>query len=396
MKIGIEVQRLFRKQKFGIETSALQLIKMLQIQNPQVEFFVYAKEDLDKACLHESENLKVRTISGKLFFDFEHVFLPVATKKDKIDILHCTGNTTPLFSPVPIVQTLHDVIFMDPISTSDTLYQQFGNYYRRKIVPVVTRKSDVVITVSNFEKERILNRLKIDDRKIKVVYNGIDDNRFRIIDDKAADAGIRARYKLPESFILFLGNTASRKNAIRVIEAYCVYASSVEKPLPIVAPGLPATFISDRLTMINQQDKYRSFITPGYIADEDLPLLYNASTLFLYPSLSEGFGMPLVEAMACGTPVITSNISCLPEIAGNAALLVNPSDTNAIAESMVKILSDQTLRLDKVVDGLINAKRFSWKRTAEQVFETYEQVYAKKTKGKEVISPVLKPDFRSS
>lgn len=393
MKIGIEVQRLFRKQKFGIEMAALQLVKKLQEQFPNVQFVVYAKDDVDKSCMSDYENLKVKTLSGKVFFDFEHVFLPIATKADRIDVLHCTGNTTPLFSPVPVVQTLHDVIFMDPISTSDTLYQQFGNYYRRKMIPMVTPKSEVVITVSNYEKERILKRLNIDEKKIRVIYNGIDENRFKILDNKDGDAEVRKKYKLPENFILFLGNTASRKNALRVLEAYCMYASSTEKPLPIVTPGLPSTYISDQLTVLNQQDKFRSFITPGYIADSDLPLLYNASTLFLYPSLSEGFGMPLVEAMACGTPVITSNISCLPEIAGNAAILVDPTSTEAIAQAMLQILSNQTLRLDKVVDGLINAKRFSWTNTADEVFQTYEHVYFKTQRVKQFVGKVaLKPD----
>ncbi|HYG00990.1 MAG TPA: glycosyltransferase family 1 protein [Chryseosolibacter sp.] len=375
MKIGIEVQRLFRKQKFGIESSALQLIKKLQALNPSTEFVVYAKNDVDRSCLSESENLKVKTLSGKVFFDFEQFFLPLATKQDRVHVLHCTGNTTPWFSTVPVVQTLHDVIFMDPISTNDTLYQQFGNYYRRKMIPIITPKSDAVITVSNYQKERILERLKIDERKIKVIYNGIDEQRFKIIDDKQSAANVRKKYKLPANFILFLGNTASRKNALRVLEAYCMYASSTEKPLPIVTPGLPSELISDELTVLNQQDKFRKFITPGYIDDADLPALYNASTLFLYPSLSEGFGMPVVEAMACGTPVITSNVSCLPEIAGDAALLIDPFNAREIAQAITNMLTNQTLRLDKVVDGLINARRFSWNNTAAEVFDIYEKVY---------------------
>jgi len=375
MKIGIEVQRLFRPQKFGIETSAIQLIRKLQELNPSTEFIVYAKTGPDIKCLEESGKLKVKTVGGKMFVDFEQVFLPLAAKSDKVDVLHCTGNTRPYFAGVPVVQTLHDVIFMDPISSKDTLYQQVGNYYRRKVVPMVTHKSDTVITVSHYEKERILERVKMDQKKIKVVYNGIDENRFRIIDDPASDNRIRKKYSLPHRFILFLGNSAARKNALRVIEAYTIYASKNENPLPIVTPGLSANFISDQLSALKQLDKIKNFITPGYIADEDLAGLYNAATLFLYPSLSEGFGMPLVEAMACGTPVITSSISCLPEIAGKAGVLVDPTKTIAIAEAMTSMLTNETYRLDRVGEGLDNAKRFSWKNTAEEVYEIYQQVY---------------------
>jgi glycosyltransferase involved in cell wall biosynthesis len=373
MKIGIEVQRLFRKQKFGIETSALQLIKKLQLNFTNCEFIVYAKNDEDHRCLQSSDNVKISKLNGKFFFDFEHVFLPLAAKKDELDLLHCTGNTAPYFTSVPIVQTLHDVIFMDPISTSDTLYQQFGNYYRRRLVPLITPKSETVITVSNYEKRRILDRMKIDENKIKVIYNGIDEQRFRVKNDRESNDSIKTRYNLPEKYILFIGNTAARKNALRVIEAYALYASKTEQPVPIVAPGLNKAFIKEHLQRICQPNKLDSFITPGYIRDEDLAGLYEASTLFLYPSLSEGFGMPLVEAMACGTPVITSNISCLPEIAGNAAMLVDPTNVKAICEAITKLLSNEELRVSMVDLGIQNAKRFSWNKTALDVFEVYEK-----------------------
>ncbi len=375
MKIGIEVQRLFRKQKFGIETSAIQLIRKMRELNPNTQFIVYAKNGPDRKCLEESQKLKIKTVGGKLFADFEQIFLPIEAKLDKIDLLHCTGNTRPYFCSVPVVQTLHDVIFMDPISGRDTLYQQVGNYYRRKVVPLVTQKSETVITVSHYEKERILERIKIDPKKIKVVYNGIDESRFRIIDDPAAEEKLRKKYSLPLRFILFLGNAAARKNAVRLIEAYTMYASKNENPLPIVTPGLSAGFISDQLSVLRQLDKIKNFITPGYIDDEDIAALYNAATLFLYPSLSEGFGMPLVEAMACGTPVITSSISCLPEIAGKAGVLVDPTKTTAIADAIHRMLTNETYRLDRVGEGLDNAKRFSWKNTAEEIYEIYQEVY---------------------
>jgi glycosyltransferase involved in cell wall biosynthesis len=390
MKIGIEVQRLFRKQKFGIEVAALQLIKNLQQHFKETEFVIYVKPDVDDKCLKESENLSIKKINGKVFFDFEHITLPLAAKSDQIDLLHCTGNTTPFFSTVPIVQTLHDVIFMDPISKSDTLYQQFGNRYRRMMVPLVTPKSDMVITVSNYEKDRILKRIDVDESKVRVIYNGIDESRFHINDDPRNLATIRKRYNLPKNFILFLGNTAARKNSLRVIEAYCAYASKTTEPLPIVTPGLPEKFIADHLSSLNEIQKKKNFITPGYVEDDHLATLYSLSNFFLYPSLSEGFGMPLVEAMACGTPVITSNTTCLPEIAGNAALLVNPENTTAIADAITRMATDETLRMNKIALGVMNARRFSWKKTAEQVFDVYEEVLSDKTK---IIQPLVSVSY---
>lgn len=379
MKIGIEVQRLFRKKKFGIETSSLELIKALRNIEPKHEYVIFAKNDEDRECLTESENLKVKTLGGKLFADFEQFFLPLAAKREQVDILHCTGNTTPIFCPVPLVQTLHDVIFMDAIPSGDTLYQQFGNYYRRKLVPLVTPRSQAIITVSQYERDRIVQRLGIKREKIHVIYNGLNEKHFNRHFAAHRLEEVRAKYNLPQDFILFLGNQTTRKNPGRVIEAYVKYAASTASPISLVTPGLSRKFIIQRLTQLNVPFNGEQFLTPGYIADQDLPVLYALCRLFLFPSLSEGFGMPMIEAMACGAPVISSDTSCLPEIAGNAALLVNPLKTDDLAAAITTLSSSDQLRRLKIEAGFANAGRFSWRRAAESVLGIYEAVYADST-----------------
>jgi glycosyltransferase involved in cell wall biosynthesis len=374
MKIGIEVQRLFRRKKFGIECSSLELIKTLREVEPNHEYVVFVKNDEDKNCLAASGNLKIKIVKGKLFADFEQFFLPLAANREQVDILHCTGNTAPYFSPVPVVQTLHDVIFMDAIPENDSSYQRFGNLYRRKVVPLVTPRSKAVITVSQYEKERILKRLDVNPERIHVIYNGLNEKRFYFNQDPAFQKAVRHKYDLPEEYILFLGNRSYRKNPARIIQAYVEYAQQVEKPIPLVAPGLSRSYISERLKGLAFSNK-SLFFTPGYIADEDLPAVYQLSKAFLFPSLSEGFGMPVVEAMACGTPVITSNISCMPEIAGGAAILTDPFKPGEIAEAIRRLTTEKELRVEKIKAGLINAKRFSWKRSAEKILRLYEVVY---------------------
>ena len=376
MKIGIEIQRIFRKKKFGIETSSLELIRALCKVEPKHEFVLFAKNDEDRSCLTASSNLKIKTIGGKFFVDFEQFFLPLAAKREDVDILHCTGNTTPYFSPAPVVQTLHDVIFMDSIPAGDSFYQRFGNYYRRMVVPVVTPRSKAIITVSQYEKERIAQRLGISPEKIHVVYNGINEERFHNRFNANRKEAVREKYHLPEKFILFLGNESTRKNPGRVIEAFVKYAVATEKPVPLVTPGLSRKFIIHKLRDLKFAYSQDLFITPGYITDDDLPVLYGLSTLFLFPSLSEGFGMPLIEAMACGSPVITSATSCMPEIAGTAAILINPLKADEIATSIQALSSNDELRRKKIEAGLVNAKRFSWRHTAEGVLNLYEVVYA--------------------
>lgn len=376
MKIGIEVQRLFRQKKFGIETSSLELIKALRDIEPKHEYVVFAKDDTDRACLTASDNVKIKTIGGRMFADFEQFFLPLAVKREQVDLLHCTGNTAPFFCSVPLVQTLHDVIFMDTIPSGDTFYQQFGNLYRRKLVPLVTPRSQAIITVSHYERERIVQRLGIKREKIHVIYNGLNEIHFNRHASQEKRQQVRAKYQLPPEFILFLGNQTTRKNPARVIEAYAKYAAATSSPLPLVTPGLTRSFITHRLRQLDLPFDEERYITPGYIADVDLPVLYALSKLFLFPSLSEGFGMPLIEAMACGSPVISSDTSCLPEIAGNAAVLVNPLKADELAAAIVSLSSNDDLRRKKIEAGYFNAKRFSWNRAAESVLTIYETVYA--------------------
>ncbi len=376
MKIGIEVQRLFRQKKFGIETSSLELIKALRDIEPKHEYVVFAKDDTDRECLTASDNVKIKTIGGRMFADFEQFFLPLAVKREQVDLLHCTGNTAPFFCSVPLVQTLHDVIFMDTIPSGDTFYQQFGNLYRRKLVPLVTPRSQAIITVSHYERERIVQRLGIKREKIHVIYNGLNEIHFNKHASQQRRQQVRSKYQLPPEFILFLGNQTTRKNPARVIEAYAKYAAATSSPLPLVTPGLTRGFITHRLSQLDLPFDEERYITPGYIADADLPVLYAMSKLFLFPSLSEGFGMPLIEAMACGSPVISSDTSCLPEIAGNAAVLVNPLKADELTAAIVSLSSNDELRRKKIEAGYFNAKRFSWNRAAESVLTIYETVYA--------------------
>ena len=237
----------------------------------------------------------------------------------------------------------------------------------------------------------------MDEKKIEVIYNGINEQQFRIHNDLALKTRVRREYGLPGNFILFLGNTSGRKNPQGVIEAYLIYASKTAHPLPLVTPGLSQKFVSHTLRHLNAEYDPAKFISPGYIKDEDLPFVYALSELFLFPSLSEGFGMPVIEAMACGTPVITSKISSMPEIAGDAALLVDPLSPPAIADGLLQLLGDHNLRAEKIQDGLLNARRFSWTNTAEKVLSVYERVLFPNKKN---ISParkkrsvILEPSF---
>ena len=158
------------------------------------------------------------------------------------------------------------------------------------------------------------------------------------------------------------------------MDAYLRYAAQSENAVPLVTPGLSQKFVDEKLRQLKATDKGHQFVTPGYIDDEDLPVLYAQCSVFLFPSLSEGFGMPVIEAMACGAPVVSSSATCLPEIAGNAAILANPLKADEIAAGILALTTDESLRSRKIAQGYENATRFNWKSTAESVLNLYEAV----------------------
>ncbi|MEP6675799.1 MAG: glycosyltransferase family 1 protein [Ferruginibacter sp.] len=373
MTIGIEAQRLFRRKKHGMEIVALEIIRQLQQMDQQNQYILFARKDEDDECIKPSSNLKVEQMTAKSFPTWEQFNLPRAAKKNKVQLLHCTANTAPLFCKIPMVITIHDLIYLESVNFSGSSYQNFGNLYRRYIVPKVAKKAKMIITVSEYEKKNIAKRLKLSEDKIQVVYNGVNP-QFAPVNDQQKINEVKTKHQLPEKFLLHFGNTAPRKNTLGVLKAHKIYTEKISGALPLVITSTTHEFIQKLLNEIGAPELINNIKILDYLVAGDLPCLYNMAEVFLYPSYKEGFGMPLVEAMACGTPVITSNTSAMPEVAGAAACLVNPDDANEIFNAIQCLLTNQVLYNEKRELGFKNAQRFSWKHAAEQTLAIYNQL----------------------
>lgn len=373
MKIGIEAQRLFRKKKHGMEVVALELIKELQLLDESNEYVIYARSDEDNSCISERPNFKINEFKGSSYFTWEQFGLSKMIRKDKIDVLHSTCNTSTLFSNVPIILTLHDIIYLEQLDFKGTAYQNFGNIYRRFIVPLIVAKSEIIITVSNFERKTILEKFKLPEDKVKVIYNAVN-KRFNVSYPNTEIERFRSAKSLPSEFILFLGNTAPKKNTSNVIKAYLAYVESIPNGLKLVILDYDRSLLLSILNELGKPHLIDNFIFPGYISLQEMPLLYNCSKIFLYPSLRESFGLPILEAMACGVPVITSNTSSMPEIAANAALLVDPLNFLDIKDKMLELLQDKVLLNSMRERGLDRAAAFTWKNSAIQLLEIYRSL----------------------
>lgn len=370
MKIGIEAQRLFRAKKHGMDVVALELIRRLQKRDTANEYILFAAKGPDTAGILEAPHFHTSVLRGFTYADREQLSLPRAIKKWAPDLIHCTANTAPLTGNVPLVLTLHDIIYLEDSDVSGSLYQGLGNLYRKIIVPHAIKKAASIITVSNYEQKIIAQHFPAAQSKMSVVYNGVDErfhNRYSAEEIEL----FRKQYALPGAFLLFLGNTAPKKNTLNIIKAYVHYSENETRPLPIVVVDYDRRRVERVLRDMNRPGLIASFIFPGYLSTEKMPLLYNCSTVFLYPSLRESFGIPIIESMACGVPVITSNSSAMPEVAGAAAVLVDPADPRAIAESIKRVLDDGALQASLREKGLVRAGHFSWDNSVEALLKIY-------------------------
>lgn len=371
LRIGIEAQRVFRKRKHGIENAALENIRELQRLDKQNQYFVFVKDDEDRQCLSSSDNFTIVALPSVNYAIWEQYILPREIRKYKLDLLHCTGNTAPAVNKVRTLLTVHDVMFSNWKNMKGTAYQKFGNLYRSMIFPRLA-KYDHLVTISQQAKEEIVQHMKIKPDRIDVIYNGVHP-RFRVIDDLGELDSARSRLGLPGKYILFFSNPSPRKNSVHVLKAFAAFAAqNSEVDLVITDPY--GNYVKPLLESLQLNQWASRIHVLDYVDVNDLPALYNNAMIYLFPSLEEGFGLPIAEAQACGTPVLSSNLSAMPEVAGNAALLVDPRSVEEISNGLLSLAGDAKLRQELREKGFQNAQRFSWTRSANELMALYQRM----------------------
>ncbi len=303
--------------------------------------------------------------SKKIFW--EQFILPGKLKKYSIDLYHGPAFSMPRVKTCLQVVTIHDASF-NLTPQSHPLYRRL---YYRATVPAVMRNADAVISVSQSARSDLLTLVSVTPQKISVVPLGVDP-RFHSVKNENKLLTLRNKYDLPRPFILFVGMIEPRKNIELLVDAYLSGNSSDR--FDLVLAGSLGWDYSQLLQKITASTKKHCIRLPGYIEDADLPALYSAAEAFVYPSIYEGFGLPILESMACGTPVITSSVSSLPEVAGNAALLVDPRNLAALTSGLQKVLADKSLRDELTARGLQRAANFTWDLTAQKTLSIYQHL----------------------
>ncbi|MDP5093350.1 MAG: glycosyltransferase family 4 protein [Polaribacter sp.] len=380
MRIGIEAQRIFRKKKHGMDMVALELIKNLQIIDTKNDYFIFVKPDEDNSVLQETANFKIIELNGGPYPTWEQIALPKAAKKYQCDILHCTSNTAPFFTDIPLITILHDIIYMESsylkiLKSSASAYQKFGNIYRKLVVPRVVKKSKKVITVSHFEKNRIGEFFGIKgDKKLDAIYNGVSEH-FKPITNNEELLRVKNKYHLPDKFFFFLGNTDPKKNTKGTLKAFSDFLKQSNSDYKLVMLDYDKIELNKLLLEINDVNLINQIVLTGYVVNTDLPAIYSQCAVFLYPSLRESFGIPMLEAMSCNVPVITSNTSSMPEVAADAAHIIDPFQSEEITAGIIKILNDDDYRKSLCEKGLERSKQFSWKNMAKDYLKQYELIH---------------------
>ncbi|MFA5097280.1 MAG: glycosyltransferase family 1 protein [Candidatus Margulisiibacteriota bacterium] len=340
MKIAVNAQ-LLNFRDFGIKTYLQRLTDRLLKIDRSNEYALM----LDRTQSKSWEHLKLPGIVNKgkfdLFFSPDHI-LPAQP-------LYCKK-----------VLTVHDLSFVK----FPELFTFLKRRYKRLMTPVSLKRADRIIAVSQNTKNDIIDIYGTAPEKITVVHNGVGSDFLRVADKKRLD-GVKNKYGLPDSYILFVGTIEPRKNIVSLVRAY----KKSRAARPLVIAGKPGWLSEPIIKEIRSCDRV---LWLDNVETQDLPSLYSMASIFVYPSLYEGFGLPVIEAMACGLAVITSNVSSLPEVAGNAAVLIDPKDTDTLAGEIIALLRDADRRDGLAAKALERAKMFSWEKCARETIKVYE------------------------
>ncbi len=397
MIVGIDASRANERERSGTEWYAFHMINELKTMAPNdVEFVLYSKTPLrsDLAQLPKGFRSRVLRWPPKLLWtqlrlSWEMLIHPP-------DVLFVPAHTIPFIRPRRTITTLHDIGFEKfPILYSkkkigtrgflkyilDALIRisSLGKYgaseldYHRFSARFALKHAQTVIAVSEFTKHEIEKTYSDIHADLTVIHNGYDKNVYHVIDDTAKITSVLQKYGLNRPFFLTIGRLEEKKNTKGIIEAFATFkriAKDHDKH-QLVLVGNPGYNYSEVEETMRRNDIAHDVHEIGWVAQEELPYLLNAATCFLLPSLYEGFGIPIIEAMACGTPVITSNVASMPEVAGNAAILVDPKRPDAIAHAMQTLAEDSALRAAYREKGFQRIQLFSWRKCAEQTLQLF-------------------------
>ena len=370
MRIAIDARKL---RDFGIGTYVRNLLRHLGRQDRTTEYVVLCHEADQQLVPQLGDNFRAVLESSPGYSLQEQLTIPFDLRRARVDLFHAPHYVLPPLTPCRAVVTIHDCIHL---RFPQYLPSRLGYTYARGSLWVATHRSSRIMTVSEASKRDILSYFHVPESKIDVIPNAIDE-RFWEMPDADEIERVRERYQLGNRFVLYAGNIKPHKNIERLIEAFDMLRKQGFDDVRLLIIGDQVSKYATLRRAVHRCKLHKHVRFLGFVPDKTLAVLYRLAAVFVFPSLYEGFGLPPLEAMASGTPVITSNVSSLPEVVGDAAVLIDPYDPVAIAGAMQRVLDDAALRQNLRARGLARARHFSWERSITRVRQIYDEVLAR-------------------
>lgn len=381
IKVAFDAQLLFEQQKTGIGWNAKKLIDCL-IQRPELEctlncFLIKDKSRAEKILREYRDSGCIinqsRWMPARIYYHLERI-VPFPYRwifGKKAEVTQFFNYTIPAGTAGKKLTIIHDVAFL---AHPETVTKRTYRWLSRNIRSYCSRAEEI-LTVSEFSRQEIHRYLGIPLEKIQVVYNGVDTEQYHPDYSEEQIRASMAKYHVNGHYILYMGTLEPRKNIETLIKAYGILKETYAENIPkLVLAGKKGWLYDSIFQMVQDLGLEKQVIFTGYVEAEDAAPLFCGAEMFVFPSLYEGFGIPPLEAMACGTPVITSDCSSLPEVAGSAGLMVPPMDAAALADKMELLITDHKLRARLKQAGIERAKQFTWEASAEKLVQIYKKV----------------------
>lgn len=387
LRIGIDVHSI-GSQNGGNETYYRELVKGLIKSRCQYEFYLYHTHPVNEPLIKSGDNFCLKQLVPRHPLLRIPLTVPWRARADGLDLFHAQFIVPP-FLKCKTVTTIPDIAF----EHFPQMFPAHQTALLKTLVRASARRADHIITVSEYSKWDITRTYGIEPENITVTYEAAG-RQFGPLNRDWAKEDVGRKYGIGEAFVLYVGRLQARKNLARLVESYArLRKAGLEHKLVLV--GKVDSLFQPVAARIHELKLENDVKLLGFVDDEDLPSLYNAAEVFVYPSLYEGFGLPLLEAMACGTPVITTRGSSLAEVAGDACLLVEPLDESSIAGALQRILEDRALRQRLSLAGLNRSRNFSFEKTARETLGVYERVLGGKTNSTEESALDLSTEYGS-
>lgn len=371
MRIAINCQ-LLSMHRTGVGRYIRELVWALAHVDDENEYVLYANAQVPEGTFPSKGNFTVRlaqipllTAAARILW--EQLCLPIALLQDQIDIVHFPDQSYPFLPlPCPSAITVHDLVF----NIYPRTYTWGKRFYKNLAMKAAIDRADHIIVDSESTKRDVIQAYGISGERCSVIHCGLSEG-FRPISDQSALDATRARFALPAKFILHVGTLAPDKNLASLIDAFVLLRQGFAVQHELVSVGPTGWLFNSLFRQVEEYGIQDEVHFLGYVGNDELARIYCLADILVFPSLYEGFGFPVLEAMACGTPVVTSNVSSLPEVAGEAALLVDPHHAPEIAEAIMTILKEEPVRNRLIARGFKRAQAFSWEQTAMRTLQVY-------------------------